>query len=477
MHATDVFVRAAHTAGEAAGRWPGETMRNQEVEDGPAMAAMRQEDVPAAEQADDVIASDGNWRRWCWLRHWEFWLALALGAFLRLWQIGTTQFLDDQAGLYALARTSVLHGAFPLTGIPSSIGTLNPPLSVYLLLPFAALTANPLPAVVTLALWNVAGVVFCYIFALRYFGRRVAAVGTLLFATNAAALNYSRFLWQQNYLPPLLALWALTLYMGAVRGKRRWLAGNILLLCLAILLHATAALLAPITLAGILLAPRFPRLRAYVVAAAGVLLLMVPTLIFEVASRGYDLRKLAHYALHGGHFDGQIFSVFVGALSGAGSGDLGPQAPYAASAAWFPIFPWVTLALVLAGWLVLTVRIGAPAVALWRGAASASGDASKVTRVKRWGVAVWRGLRTDAVWRGRFLLWFWVTLPPLTMLHHSGDLFVHYLLVIFPAVFIVGGFGVEWVLRAAATLPARAVLLRRAAPALALLVVALVVAG
>ena len=421
-------------------------------------------------------ATEDGWQRWCWLRHWEFWLALTLGAFLHLWAISTTQFLDDQTGLYALARESVLRHAIPLTGIPSSIGTLNPPLSIFLLLPFAAVTANPLPAVVFIALWNLLGVVLCYIFGLRYFGRRIAAVGTLLFATSAAALNYSRFLWQQNYLPPLMALWAITLYMGAVRGKRRWLAGNILLLGLAILLHPTAALLAPVTLAGILLAPRFPRLRAYVVAAIGLFILFVPTLIFEAVSRGSDLRLLAHYALRGGHFNTQIFAIFIGALSGAGSRDLGATTPYAATAAWFQIIVWGAVLLVVAGWVVLTVRVCAPAVALWHDQAPT--PPSLLNHLKAWGIALWRGLRADAVWRARFLLWLWVTLPPVTMLRHSGNLFVHYLLVIYPALFLVGGFGVDWLIaRFAARSANTAPLVRRAVPTLALAIVALVVFG
>ena len=117
-----------------------------------------------------------------------------------------------------LAREAVLRGALPLTGILSSIGTLNPPLSVGVLLPTALFTKDPLPAVVLLALWNVLGVALLYIFTLRYFGRMQATVAALLFATCGAAVNYSRFLWQQNYLPPLLVLWAWTLYAGCVRG-------------------------------------------------------------------------------------------------------------------------------------------------------------------------------------------------------------------------------------------------------------------
>lgn len=461
---------------EGMGGWPDNRMREQQLSDAQGMVMTWRAGGDEKPHVDGASAARDDWRRWCWLRHWEFWLALALGAFLRLWQIGTTQFLDDQAGLMLLARESILHHALPLTGIPSSIGTLNPPLSVYLLLPFALFTANPLPSVVTLALWNVAGVVFCYIFALRYFGRRVAAVGTLLFATGDAALNYSRFLWQQNYLPPLLAIWALTLYMGAVRGERRWLAGNIILLGIAVQLHPTALLLAPVTLAGILLAPRFPRPRAYIIAAVGLLILFVPTLMFEAVSRGFDLRKLAHYALQRGRFDPAIAQVFWWAQNGPNSTDLGPQSPYALWSWWYPIVTWGVVFLIVGGWIVLTIRVFRPAVALWR--PHTAGQPRLASRAKAWGIAVWRGLRADQRWRALFLLWLWITLPPVTMIHHSAGLFVHYLLVIYPAVFLAGGFGVDWLLQRLDTLAgAGDILRRRALPGLALGVVALLIAG
>lgn len=377
---------------------------------------------------------------WAWAREWEFWLALALGAFLRLWQIGTTQFLDDQTRMMALARAAVLHGAIPLTSIPSSIGSYNPPLSIYLLLPFAALTASPLPAVLSVAVWNVLGVALTYIFTERYFGRTVAAVGALLFAAGGAAVNYSRFLWPPNYIPTLLLLWALTLFAGCVRGERRWFAGNVVLLAMAILLHPTAALLAPVTLVALLLAPRAPKVRAYVIAALGILILLLPSVIFQVITRGYDLRKLAHYALQHSHFDPQVGLMLYGALDGPHMSDLGSTPAGLFVNAWGPWVTGATFALVVLGWVVLTALVLRPVPPLWR-AQSAGVGVSR--RLRDAGVALWRGLRADAMWRAHLLLWLWMTVPLAYMLRHSTRLYVHYLLVVFPVIFIVAGFAVK----------------------------------
>ena len=120
--------------------------------------------------------------RFAWARHPEFWIILFIAAGLRLWHLDHSQWLDDQAQLLTLARDAWLRGALPITGIRSSINTLNPPLSVYILMPFFLLTKSPLPALIGLALWNIFGVALCYIFALRYFSRRAACCAALIFA-------------------------------------------------------------------------------------------------------------------------------------------------------------------------------------------------------------------------------------------------------------------------------------------------------
>lgn len=392
---------------------------------------------------------------WAWARHWEFWLALALGAFLRLWRLDLTQYLDDQTRLMTLARLSVTRGLIPLTGIPSSIHTLNPPLSVYLLLPFAALTSNPMPIVVSIALWNILGVALTYIITLRYFGRRLAAVSALLFATCGAAINYSRFIWQQNYLPPLIILWLLTLYLGCVEGRRRWFAGNVTLLALAALLHPIAALLAPVTLVGVALAPRLPRLRAWVVAALILALLALPTMLWEALSGFSDVRSARAFAFGHSKINLTVLYYLYQAISGpVTTGGLG--------VAFYGLNALATLLFAI-GWLALTAQLLRPARALpWRR------DAGMVAAVRVWSLALWRGLRADASWRVNLLLWLSVTLPPALMVRHSANLFAHYLMVLYPTGFIVSALGAVTSIRWLA-----AQVERRAQPLAATAVVAL----
>lgn len=388
----------------------------------------------------ETVARAWRWRlARDWALHWEFWLALALGAFLRLWHLDVTQFLDDQTGMMALARDGIVHGALPVTGLVSSIHTFNPPIAIYFLMPFAALTANPLPAVISIALWNVLGVALCYIFTLRYFGRVAAATSTLLFATCAATVNYSRFLWPQNYLPPLLLLWAFTLYAGCVRGRRGWLVPNVALLLAAILLHPTAAFLIPATAVGVLLAPHAPRLREYVGAAAVVLVLIVPTLLWEVVSHGYDLHILQSYAHQRSQIDLTVFAILFSALSGPGSSGITSTSHFVMLSPLYSFVTWGLMILIIVGYIILTILVFKPPVSLRH-----SNQAEELPGVRGWLGTLWRRLRTEASWRAYLLLWLWMTVPLVGLIRHSSNIYSHYLMVLYPVAFIVAGLSTRW---------------------------------
>ena len=288
--------------------------------------------MPVVRAPVATSASPGRALRFVWLRHPEFWIAVALATFLRLWHIDLAPFRHDQAALMLLARGAWVHGALPITGIPSSLGPLDAPLSVYLLTPFALFDKNPLAATISIALWNVVGVALCYIFAHRYFGRIVAASGALLFASCATAVHFSQFIWQLNYLPPLLVLWMLALYVGCVSGRRGWFVPHVVLLTMAIQLHPVVALLLPVSLVGFhphaapgaAFTPRMgARRRQWFCScwrrrSSG-----------KRSAEDRDLRAFAQYLQRPGGFDLGVLRMLYGILGAPPLGELGPQSLYA----------------------------------------------------------------------------------------------------------------------------------------------------
>jgi Dolichyl-phosphate-mannose-protein mannosyltransferase len=228
--------------------------------------------------------------RSAWARNWEFWLAVGLAAFLRLWHIELTQFLKDQVDLMMLTRPAIIHGVLPITSTYSSIGTYHPPMAVYFLLPIYAFTTNPLPGVISIALVNILAVALTYIFALRYFGRLAASAAALLFATSNVLINYSRFLWQPNYIAFVTLLMVMALYRGCVRGKPNALVLGALLLLVDVLVHPANLLLAPILLLALLAAPTRPGRRAWLIGGGVALVMLLPSILFEgFVSHGANL--------------------------------------------------------------------------------------------------------------------------------------------------------------------------------------------
>jgi len=378
-----------------------------------------------------------------WLSHWELWLALVVGGWLRLFALDRTLWLDDQVQLLDMARTAILRGMIPTTGIPSSVGFLNSPISIYLLLPIAAFTSNPLPQTIALALWNVIGVAICYVAALRGFGRRVAAWSVLFFAVCPASVWYSRFLWQQNFIAPLLGLWALTLFAAVKTTGRRWFVAHIILLLACILLHPTVAYLIPITLIALWLSPHRPKRAEYALAALGVLLLLLPTLIWELQSGWSDLLVLASSAQRSVRYDGEVAVALFNVLGAPAPQTLGAGTPFNRLMPLFSVLTALTVALFAVGWLRLNWRLWRGLRAAWRPAPSR--PATWRGRVA-WAGAFADGVRSNETWRLSFVLWLWVIIPPIAMIRHSITIFPHYLIVLYPGIFIVIGLGAEGII-------------------------------
>ena len=386
-----------------------------------------------------------------WVRYPEFWAIVLIAALLRLWLLDHSQWLDDQAQLLTLARDAWLHGALPITGIRSSIGTLNPPLSVYILMPFFLLTKSPLPALIGLALWNIFGVALCYRFGLRYFNRRVAFLAALVFACCGAAVNYSRFIWQQNYLPPLLLLWAFTLYAGVVRGRRSWLALHLLLLVMIISLHPTGLTLLAVTVVALLIAPHWPTRRDALLGVGLVLLLLLPTILWELTSGFSDARLLRQFTQQPPVFNLDVLHAIYHLLGAPAYPGPGTNTPYPAilDTALYARMDGLNvaiqnaaMALYIVCYLMLTVltlaalrrvRVGAAATG-WR-------------RAWSWLLALRTALQADARWRSYVLLWVWLTIPPLTMLRHGNAVQPHYLFILYPAFFLSVGVAVDAIIR------------------------------
>ncbi|MDE2747728.1 MAG: glycosyltransferase family 39 protein [Chloroflexota bacterium] len=141
-------------------------------------------------------------------------LIVLLAAVLRVGRGDVVEYFHDDAMLSTLALELADGQRFPLTGILSSTGIPNSPVSVYFLsIPFA-LSSNPAVVIHFIMLWNVIGVALLWLLARRCCGRRVALLAGLCYAVNPWAVLFSRKIWAQELHSPFIILGFLLLLHG-----------------------------------------------------------------------------------------------------------------------------------------------------------------------------------------------------------------------------------------------------------------------
>lgn len=360
-----------------------------------------------------------------WAHRWELWLFLMVGAWLRLADLGHTMFLDDQVLLLQVGQAALRDGGVPITGIPSSLGTLNAPFSIYLYLPFAVL-GSPLAAAWMIALANLAALLLTYVVVDRAFGRLAAGSTLALYATSTYAVFYASYFWQQTAVAPFLLGYLLTLYAGVVQKRRCWLLLHLVLLGLLSQLHPITAYLIPTTLVGLaLLWPRIPW-RGLALGLLCIGLLYVPTLVWGLVSNWADLRLLLrHFLATPATYDLLALDQLLAVLRFEG------VLPFGLSAAWLG---WLMngaylLALGWLGW-----RVGQPLAHAFRGSKTES-----VFALSR--------LREQAEWRGLLLLFVWQVVPLLLLMHRTQGYCQCYMVLFFPAPYITLGLALAWIIR------------------------------
>src|SRR5438128_2257709 len=85
---------------------------------------------------------------------WEIYPILLIASILRFYMINVTEFDADQATIFSMAHGAVSHGHLVATSNVASIGIVNPPAIVYILMFPAAFSTNPLWGAVLTAIFG-----------------------------------------------------------------------------------------------------------------------------------------------------------------------------------------------------------------------------------------------------------------------------------------------------------------------------------
>jgi hypothetical protein len=433
----------------------------------------------ATSESAEAIGIAGERQEKSWVRqlgsliagNWEVLLILIVAGFLRFYQINTTEFDEDQAMLYRMAYDAVHHALLPTTSNAASIGISNPPGVIYLFMPLAALSANPLWGALLVGVFTTATVLLTYFFTRRYYGRFAAIGAALLYATAARPLNYARFIWQPNLMPPFVVLFMFALYWGVVDRRKGWLFPALVLFGVLYQMHPTTLLLGVPLLVAILLAPGTLRWRDLVFACISLLVIFFPYLIWEAYTGFADVRGLFMLANQHAHLDTQALHLYRGFLSPF---DKPPTDIHSLVRMLAPTLSWLSIAvpaltlggIVVAGLLVLRSANGQGAkMDESHDRSQEIGQAQDISRVgaspaptlqrrrdlhhlvaffSSW----WVDLRATPYRCGLVLLLTWQIVPLLILSRHAIPLHSQYFFMFMPGPFILIGLFlakvVEW---------------------------------
>jgi hypothetical protein len=337
----------------------------------------------------------------------------ALAALLRLWQPDLAPLRYDDVDVLSRTR-DVLTRGLTATGPLTSWGIPDPAGSVYLMLPAALMPAPATAAVVWGGLLSTLAVALTCVLVCRYLGTATGIVAGLLFAVNPWAVYFSRRSWAE--IVPLLtvaALWSAYAVVG--RKESRWAVPFFVALAAQVQVRILAFIYGPAALLTLLIWPRRWGLRWPALGIGLGALLAIPYLLWIgvhwaeiVAKLGAGNRGIAE-APHAS-------AVGLVVWLAAGFGLLPAHSDVA---------PWLD-PLGQAGVLGLGLVALLLAAGLLMGVVGA--------------------IRRRSGWEAMLLAGLWLVLPFAALIAQSSSVYLHYLVALFPAVFIVLALPVGWLL-------------------------------
>lgn len=317
---------------------------------------------------------------------------------LRLYRIeGFMTYLGDEGRDVRIVRDLITKGDLVFIGPQTSIGNMYlGPLYYYLMAPALFLSGlDPVGPAIMVALLSVLTVFLTWLFGRKWFGRASGILAALFFAISPVAITYGRTSWNPNPMPlfALLSIWGI--YRVWQKKDYSWLPWVGITTAFAIQMHYLGLLLVPTIVVIWFLTPHKKAfVRHTIFAVLLFLLLMSPLVLFDLKHQGQNLKALTAMLSSGsGIFDlGSILSKPFTLLSFAGSSLLsGIQKP---SVLFTVVVSIVTI-------IFLFIKHCQPQIKI-------------------------------------ISLWLLFTLVGLSFYNQS--IYIHYLGVIYPAIFLVAGY-------------------------------------
>ena len=362
---------------------------------------------------------------------------LVVAAILRMGWPGMSEFKADEARLLALALDMAEGQGLALRGIGSSVGFPNFPMSVWLYALPLLLWPHVYAATLFTGLLSTATVAACYWLTRRYWGVVAALTAALFLAASPWAVIYSRKIWAQNLLPLFVMGWVIGAVLTYVERRPKFLLLHLLCLAIAVQIHLAAVALLPVTAVFLLLFRRRVAWRWLLAGSGLALATAVPFVIYLGQNRGLLARGGGLASSQGvvspaaWRFTGMIsVGTDIQALAG-------PEAFMAFLSQVPPLAPvyWLWAILIGAGMVISVWALGAA-----RPTAEMNSSDTQAT----WLPDSLVPQRHQA--EAGLIVLLWLLGPPLFFTWHNTPLFLHYLIAVLPAPYILAGIAAAYCL-------------------------------
>lgn len=161
-----------------------------------------------------------------WIKKYKnalfFLTIVALSSIFRLTNLDLVEFKADEASNLLLATRIFFDHPLPYAGIATSVGILNPPFFIYLLIPFTLISTDPKILSFFIALINVLSIGFFFLIIKKYYNQTLAFIASLLIAFSPWSIILSRKIWPPDMALPFVVLCIYSLHKIIVDKKMKF---------------------------------------------------------------------------------------------------------------------------------------------------------------------------------------------------------------------------------------------------------------
>ncbi|KKP31149.1 MAG: PMT family glycosyltransferase, 4-amino-4-deoxy-L-arabinose transferase, partial [Candidatus Woesebacteria bacterium GW2011_GWC2_31_9] len=219
-----------------------------------------------------------------WLKNnWILVLILLVGAFLRLYKINEFMtFLGDEGRDVIVVRNLLVKADPILIGPGTSIGSMYlGPLYYYFIAPFLFLfNFSPVGPAVEIAFLGVITIFLIYKVSKEWFGETASIFSSILYAISPVVIIYSRSSWNPNIMPFFALFSIYSIWKVWKEKKYNWLIVTVISYAFVLQSHYLGLLLAPVLFIFWLIS-KVP-VKYTLIAGSVFLFLMSPLFIFDI---------------------------------------------------------------------------------------------------------------------------------------------------------------------------------------------------